>query len=156
MTIQLGAYDIKDKTEKSLKRKVKRLSSHPDFNMSKGFDSDVAIIELDKPVPFGSWSIGTACLPDEEYVDYQGESATVVGRGRVKESGLVSGIPRKVDVPLMSMATCRATGYSPSKITDHMVCAGYPTGDKDACQVGLISKSLAKDSFNSIDRVGVS
>lgn len=34
----------------------------------------------------------------------------------------------------MSNIDCRKTGYG-NKITDNMLCAGYPQGMKDSCQV---------------------
>lgn len=34
----------------------------------------------------------------------------------------------------MSNIECRRTGYG-NKITDNMMCAGYPYGMKDSCQV---------------------
>ena len=60
---------------------------------------------------------------------------TVTGWGRVGERKPTSDVLRKVDVPLMSQEECQQAGYPAGRITDNMVCAGYPKGLKDACQV---------------------
>ena len=40
----------------------------------------------------------------------------------------------EVDLGVYSNAQCKAS-YSPHQITDNMICAGFPEGGKDACQV---------------------
>lgn len=64
--------------------------------------------------------------------------AIVTGWGRVEEKKPTSNTLRKVAVPIMSMEECSKAGYSTSKITDNMMCAGYPQGERDACQVSRI------------------
>lgn len=61
---------------------------------------------------------------------------TVTGWGRIGERKPTSDVLRKVDVPLMTQEECQKAGYPAGRITDNMVCAGYPKGLKDACQVG--------------------
>lgn len=67
--------------------------------------------------------------------DYTGRDATVVGWGRLAERSKTSDTLQKVSVPIMSAENCKAQGYLASKITDNMICAGFPRGEKDACQV---------------------
>jgi len=40
----------------------------------------------------------------------------------------------QVDVPVVSDADCRAS-YGEADIADSMICAGFPEGGKDSCQV---------------------
>jgi trypsin len=54
-------------------------------------------------------------------------------RGDVTDGGDDSVTLRKVDVPVVSRATCR-NNYSTSAITDRMFCAGLTQGGKDSCQ----------------------
>lgn len=46
-------------------------------------------------------------------------------------SGDVSNTLQEVTVPIMSNKECKETGYSASRITDNMLCAGYKEGQKD-------------------------
>lgn len=58
----------------------------------------------------------------------------VIGWGATEQHGQVAQKLQEVRVPIMSNIDCRKTGYG-SKITDNMLCAGYPKGMKDSCQV---------------------
>lgn len=70
----------------------------------------------------------------QEYVP--GDLADVSGWGTLTEGGSSSTRLQVVQVPLVSLAECRAA-YGTSSVTDRMVCAGYPEGGKDACQVNI-------------------
>lgn len=82
----------------------------------------------------------TYVCPNAENRNYTGLIATVSGWGRTGESKPPSNEMRKVDVPIMSVEDCRKnSGYTPNRITDNMMCAGYNTGQKDSCQVYIMS-----------------
>lgn len=46
-------------------------------------------------------------------------------------------------MPIMSNVDCKKTGYN-SRITDNMLCAGFPDGKKDSCQVSTFSNANGK------------
>lgn len=46
-------------------------------------------------------------------------------------SGDVSQTLQEVSVPIISNKDCRNTGYSSTRITDNMLCAGFEEGMKD-------------------------
>ena len=48
--------------------------------------------------------------------------------------GNLPDILQYVNVPLMTNADCKKTGYGTSNIKPSMVCAGYAKGGKDSCQ----------------------
>lgn len=68
------------------------------------------------------------------------ENGVVTGWGNTKEDGESSDVLMKVVVPIISDNQCResyrAIGYT-GPITNNMICAGYSSGGKDACQVNL-------------------
>jgi hypothetical protein len=67
---------------------------------------------------------------------YEGVKAIATGWGTLKEDGKPSCILQEVEVPVMSNENCRKnTKYNEKMITDNMLCAGYPEGMKDSCQV---------------------
>ena len=58
----------------------------------------------------------------------------VTGWGATESYGVVSDRLMEVEVPILSNGQCRRSGYG-ARITDNMLCAGYDSGQKDACQV---------------------
>ena len=44
----------------------------------------------------------------------------------------------QVNVPIISQERCSHLHWYGNGITEDMVCAGYPNGGKDSCQVNLI------------------
>ncbi|XP_030751742.1 trypsin-7-like [Sitophilus oryzae] len=67
---------------------------------------------------------------DKSQIDFLG---VAVGWGATAQHGHVSTKLREVNVPIISNIDCRKTGYS-NRITDNMICAGFPQGQKDSCQ----------------------
>lgn len=55
-----------------------------------------------------------------------------MGWGRTTEGGMLPGIVQEVQVPIWSLAQCRAMKYRASRITNYMMCAGK--GMQDSCQ----------------------
>ncbi|XP_061723868.1 serine protease 55-like [Cydia pomonella] len=95
-------------------------------------DFDFSLVRLDRPMPIGR-NIAVLNLPSKEYLIKPGDILIVTGWGSTHETG--SGhIPdrlRFVPVPAMRLSQCQ-TAYR-FYITPRMMCAGYATGGKDAC-----------------------
>lgn len=73
------------------------------------------------------------CLPARGR-SFSGFSGIVTGWGATQEHGSISTTLQEVTVPIMSNAQCRQTSYGKERITDNMMCAGFPKGEKDSCQ----------------------
>lgn len=71
--------------------------------------------------------------------DYVRTKAVASGWGTLHEHGKPSCILQEVEVPVMSLQDCRNTSYDPDMISDNMLCAGYPEGQRDSCQVRYFS-----------------
>lgn len=67
-----------------------------------------------------------------EALDPAGKIGTVVGWGRTAEGGMLPNVVQEVEVPILSLAECRAKKYRASRITAYMLCAGK--GSMDSCQ----------------------
>lgn len=70
---------------------------------------------------------------------FTGLQGVVTGWGLTTQYGAPSDVLNEVTVPIMSNGDCRKTPYGQKKITDNMLCAGFPEGKKDSCQVRIRS-----------------
>lgn len=71
-------------------------------------------------------TIRPVCLP-RSYSDPAGKQGIVVGWGRTSEGGTLPGIVQEVNVPILSLAQCRAMKYRASRITPNMVSKAKET-----------------------------
>lgn len=106
---------------------VSEVKTHAKYD-SDSQDFDVALVHLKgaSTLPFVPVYDGTAELAAEE--------ALIVGWGRTKEGGPTSPKLREVTVPILTNAACAEKYKGEGKITERMLCAGVPEGQKDSCQ----------------------
>lgn len=131
--VWIGMHDIRYVTavEKLTPHKV---YIHPKNTMvtdRNSLDYDYALIELTQ-----NSSHAIAKLNETEIAIPSGSSimATTAGWGVSNTSTYASpNILHKVEVPLVSQATCNTKAAYDGKITNRMICAGYKAGKKDAC-----------------------
>ncbi|XP_064100784.1 transmembrane protease serine 9-like [Macrobrachium nipponense] len=97
---------------------------------SSTMDHDIGLIWLSSPVTL-SERVKPVCLPDVSK-NYSGFKAVTSGWGSLTEGGSSPDILNEVDVPVITNEACNAS-YD-GAITSNMICAGYPSGGKDACQ----------------------
>lgn len=126
--IVIGAHDLKD-AALAEEHTIKRVISHPNYN-PRTTNYDFALIELNKPSAMPVVTLGNQDLNAMNGLE---SMLTVAGWGALQEGGW--NLPtklQKVDVPFVSREVCNQA-YS-GRITDQMICAGYPGGGKDSCQ----------------------
>jgi hypothetical protein len=68
---------------------------------------------------------------------FTGMQGVATGWGVTVQNGSPSDVLNEVTVPILSNRECRTTSYGSKKITDNMLCAGFPEGKKDSCQVSI-------------------
>jgi hypothetical protein len=71
----------------------------------------------------------------------------VTGWGVTVQYGAPSNVLNEVTVPILSNKECRTTPYGNKKITDNMMCAGFPEGKKDSCQVSIFFGNSSPESL---------
>ncbi|XP_045488605.1 trypsin-4-like [Pieris rapae] len=111
--------------------RVNKVFFHNDFSPGSA-DYDYSLIRLDRPMPIGR-NIAVLNLPSQDYDIKPEDILIVTGWGSTDESGY-GHIPdrlRFVPVPVMKVEMCQKA-YN-FYITPRMICAGYATGGKDAC-----------------------
>ncbi|CAG4952128.1 unnamed protein product [Parnassius apollo] len=95
-------------------------------------DYDFSLARLDRPLPIGR-NIAVLNLPSRDFAIKEDDILLVSGWGSTDKSGY-GHIPdrlRFVPVPIMKLEECQKA-YK-FYITPRMLCAGYATGGKDAC-----------------------
>ncbi|EDW00875.1 GH20777 [Drosophila grimshawi] len=131
ITVRLLEHNHQDSNVKIVDRRVTRVLVHPNYS-TLNFDSDIALIRFNEPVPLGI-EMHPVCLPTPMET-YAGQTAVVTGWGALSEGGPISNTLQEVEVPVLSQQECRESNYGNDKITDNMICAGYAEGGKDSCQ----------------------
>lgn len=132
--------------------RVKRVIVHPDYN-SGTIDHDFALVELNRdsdytPVEINSdKEVGSNKTLEDSQVLTAGWGATTEGGWKLPDE------LRKVVVPLVSRNSCLES--YPGKITERMICAGYPDGGKDSCQGDSGGPLFIRHENGSFNLIGV-
>ena len=120
---------------------VRSFTNHPQFNQSAFGDYDFSMLHLSLSIEFGDRAI-PACLPDVRFSEDKlvGKYLTVSGWGRTENPDYDDnyGYPdllQSVDVTVVSQHECTKAynNTPPNEITNAMICARHPTGEKDSC-----------------------
>uniref|UniRef100_A0A3B3V841 trypsin n=1 Tax=Poecilia latipinna TaxID=48699 RepID=A0A3B3V841_9TELE len=112
----------------------KKLVVHPSYNSSTN-NADIMLIKLRAPMVLNKF-VSLAPLPRQGTGVVEGHLCQVSGWGHVRVSG-GGQVPlklRTVTVPIVSAARCNGSDSFNGNITANMICAGYPSGGKDACK----------------------
>ncbi len=127
--IVAGLHNLKDTSTAEIFTPVK-IIKHPNWN-SQIMDYDFALVKLDKKSTYSPVKLNN--IP--HITEKEGVVYTVAGWGTTSESGYISNVLMKVDVPYVTQEVCQKA-YEENKyeITESMLCAGYPEGGKDSCQ----------------------
>lgn len=111
---------------------VQDLKFHDAFkNTGASLYHDVGIVRLAEPLIFGA---GVRAIDLAQQNPKNGESALVTGWGLLYDSTkhIVTSDLQGVHVGILDHKTCLETSiFTPSEVTDDMICASSP--DKDAC-----------------------
>ncbi|KFP43111.1 Ovochymase-2, partial [Chlamydotis macqueenii] len=104
------------------KRSVKHFIIHPSFNKTT-MDSDIALLQLAEPLEFN------------HYVRPPSRVCVVTGWGAHEEDREKGKKLHQLEVPILTLDTCQSYYVNfPSKVTQRMICAGFPLEEgKDSC-----------------------
>ncbi|XP_019876792.1 trypsin-7-like [Aethina tumida] len=109
---------------------VSKVHHNPQYDSYK-IDYDISVLELASDITVANAS--PVALPEPNAEIVVGSTAVITGWGTTSEGGSLPSQLQLVQVPTVSLETCRAA-YGASAITDRMLCAGLTQGGKDACQ----------------------
>ncbi|NXR14442.1 OVCH2 protein, partial [Semnornis frantzii] len=127
-----GLHDLMEQ-EYRQKRSVKQYIIHPSFNQST-LDSDIALLQLDEPLEFNHY-VRPVCLPAKEEAAQPSTVCVVTGWGASEEDREKGKKLHQLEVPILVPDMCQSYYINlPSKVTQRMICAGFPLEDgKDSC-----------------------
>lgn len=111
--------------------RVRKIVVHPNYDTITN-DYDAALLFLASPLPLNDVTIASIALTSTN--PKAGDRAVVTGWGNTKAGGIPSSKLMEVEVPVVNHEEC-SEAYTPSPITDNMICAGIlGVGGKDSCQ----------------------
>ncbi|KAG8431098.1 hypothetical protein GDO86_019427 [Hymenochirus boettgeri] len=110
-----------------------RMVPHPDYSpMSK--NADIMLIKLNRPALYNAF-VSIVPLPAQGLSPTEGRLCHVSGWGFTSTiGGKPSDTLRSVKLPIVPIQRCNSSTSYAGHITSNMICAGFITGGKDACQ----------------------
>ncbi|XP_067298440.1 coagulation factor VII [Pseudorasbora parva] len=134
LEVILGEHILNDPEGTEQERNVSEVFIHPQYNHSST-DSDIALLRLGSRFTLDPFAL-PVCLPPAtgSFLRTLGavRMSTVSGWGRLAQSGPVSPVLQKLDVPRVPLEECRAR--SGLAVSRNMLCAGFLRGGRDSCQ----------------------
>ncbi|KAL2305949.1 hypothetical protein Nmel_003844 [Mimus melanotis] len=118
-------------------RRIKKLVRHENYKRSD-MSSDIALLELTEPVQCSPY-IQLACVADAilGMSLSQEQNCWIAGWGAITaRDNNPSDDLQEAKVHLINVQLCNSTFWYAGKIHTHNLCAGYPEGNIDSCQVG--------------------
>ena len=103
---------------------------HPSYQpQHPGNPYDFMLLKLNEPI----WDITPAVINANSSLPFSGDQLTTMGYGSTSEGGPGSNTLQKVDVIYFNNCAQRFPVYANRVEDESMLCAGTPTGGKDAC-----------------------
>lgn len=146
--ITVKVYDTRE--ARMVTKAVEKLHGNDRFNLDT-FNNDIALVKLQRTLNVKDHFV-TLCLPTPGK-SFSGLDGTVSGWGKLS-NGSLSHTLQQVKVPIMTNQQCKKSAYRASRITDNMMCAGFPDGGHDACQ-GDSGGPLQVGDANAREIVGI-
>ncbi|CAM9163772.1 unnamed protein product [Bubo scandiacus] len=138
--VVLGATQLTHLGPEAQVRNIKRLLVHEHYS-SILERNDIALLELDQPVQCG-YHVQLACVPDASLRVSELTTCYVSGWGSTTaRSGGSTDVLQEAKVHLISVNLCNSSRWYAGAVHPHNLCAGYPQGRIDTCQVGACDKA---------------
>lgn len=122
-------------------RMIQKIYTHPGYGTnSTPFDNDIALVKLNHAIETTEF-VRPLCLPSE--IDTIENDCVITGWG-IKRTPNVSSLYeidstawpdllQQASIPIIEEKECQQKEGYDEKLTENMVCAGYPEGHVDSC-----------------------
>ncbi|NXV08700.1 ACRO protein, partial [Cettia cetti] len=138
--VVMGATDLTQLGPETVVRHVQRLLVHQHY-VAATARNDIALLELDRPVECSDY-IQLGCVPDASLRVLELKSCYIAGWNFAKGE-LPNGmrmVLRESKVHLMDTELCNSSPWYAGAVHADNLCAGYPHGGIDTCQVGAATQ----------------
>lgn len=129
LKVVLGEFDSKNEEGNEVLVDVEKVINHQRYS-GRTHDYDIALAKLKDPLENFNEFMKPVCLPDKSHSFPKGKMCTVTGFGLLEEGGKQATKLMEAKIPIVDHKEC-SKKY---RLTDNMMCAGYPQGGIDACQ----------------------
>ncbi|ELU12131.1 hypothetical protein CAPTEDRAFT_119007, partial [Capitella teleta] len=106
------------------------LQIHPEYNKTT-FSNDLAVLRLNTKLQY-TREVRPVCLAKSDVKEMK--MCLVTGWGETQGTAQNDNVLQEVRVPIIARETCNQKTWYGGKVTNNMICAGYPEGRKDSCQ----------------------
>ncbi|XP_034622919.1 complement C1r subcomponent-like [Trachemys scripta elegans] len=132
---------------------IRSVSVHPDYDPDdeNNFNGDIALIELQDPVPLGP-NLLPICLPDASNSTFYANGYMGYVSGFGVEKNVLADRLKYVSLPVGDQRSCKKwlqgkeVNGKPMVFSENMFCAGSPSVGKDTCQGDSGSVFTVQDS----------
>ncbi|XP_074681938.1 acrosin-like [Strix aluco] len=138
--VVVGANHLTQPGPETQVRSIKRLLVHPRYsNITKR--NDIALLHLDQPVQCGYY-VQLACVPDASLRVSELTNCYISGWGATTaRSAGTTDVLQEAKVHLIDPNLCNSSRWYRGAVHPYNLCAGYPQGGIDTCQVGACDKA---------------
>ncbi|RLW06855.1 hypothetical protein DV515_00004004, partial [Chloebia gouldiae] len=142
LSVVTGATQLTQPGHGAQVRSIKQVLLHQYYN-HVDMSYDIALMELDHPVQCSPY-IQLACVPNATLRVSELQNCWVAGWGATAARGRKSSDHlQEAKVQLINIHLCNSTFWYSGKIHTYNLCAGYPQGKIDTCQVGACQEPLS-------------
>jgi secreted trypsin-like serine protease len=126
----LNVWDLENPNQEIELYNVSQIIEHKNYNDFTS-ENDIALLKIN-----GRTNLNPVTLPafNDESLLTAGRKCTVSGWGATNKSGdQYPTVLQKVELEIISNATCNSSTWYDGEVLSSMLCAGYAAGQKDAC-----------------------
>ncbi|NXO28424.1 ACRO protein, partial [Cisticola juncidis] len=140
--VVIGATQLSQPGPGAVVRSLKQVVIHPYYRHTD-YSYDIALLQLDHPIQCSPY-IQIACVADPTLIVSEFNNCWVAGWGSTTaRSQDASDRLQEAKVQLIDLQLCNSTGWYAGEIHPYNLCAGYPQGTIDTCQVGACHEPLS-------------
>jgi len=124
-SIKAGKQYMNRREQSEQEVRVQQIIEHPQVNLRRGMDYDIALLKLSRPLQFNR-EISPACLPSGPAPMGSGSNCYLTGWGKTSSRGQMHSTLQQAKMPVVSQSTCEALNYRSLRIhvTSRMLCTG--------------------------------